>query len=119
MVGFHVYIAASSLGYVDYRDDVNFIPPTDASGVAHYALAGLEQFSNVYIALKSSRPITEVTEFADKRVRRTIFARLSAEERDRIAATLERVQLTASGDRPRRKVSARPPRTSTACCRGS
>ncbi|HKC49244.1 MAG TPA: hypothetical protein VKF60_00520, partial [Myxococcota bacterium] len=43
VVGFHVYIAAASLGYVDYRDDVNFIPPTDASGVARYALAGLEQ----------------------------------------------------------------------------
>ncbi len=53
VVGFHVYIAAASLGYLDYRDDVNFIPPTDASGVARYALAGLEQFSNVYISLKS------------------------------------------------------------------
>lgn len=53
VVGFHVYIASSSLGYVDHRDDVNFIPPTDGSGVAHYALAGLEQFSDVYVSLKS------------------------------------------------------------------
>jgi hypothetical protein len=48
-----VYIAAASLGYVDYRDDVNFIPPTDPNGLAHYALGGLEQSSNVYISLKS------------------------------------------------------------------
>jgi hypothetical protein len=53
VVGFHVYIGSSSLGYADYRDDVNFIPPLDGSGVAHYALAGLEQFSDVYVALKS------------------------------------------------------------------
>src|SRR6202521_4475058 len=36
---------------------------------------------------------------ADKRVRRTLFARLSAEERDRIATTLERVRLQAGADR--------------------
>jgi hypothetical protein len=53
VVGFHVYIASSSLGYADYRDDVNFIPLTDASGVAHYPLSGLEQFSDVYVSLKS------------------------------------------------------------------
>jgi hypothetical protein len=53
VVGFHVYIASAPLGAVDYRDDVNFIPPTDASGVAHYALAGLEQFADVYVSLKS------------------------------------------------------------------
>jgi urea transport system ATP-binding protein len=46
-------------------------------------------FENLELAMK-----------ADKRVRKTLFARLSAEERDRIAATLERVQLAASADRP-------------------
>jgi hypothetical protein len=53
VVGFHVYIASSSLAYGDFRDDINFIPPADASGDAHYALSGLEQLANVYISLKS------------------------------------------------------------------
>ncbi|HEX7559183.1 MAG TPA: ATP-binding cassette domain-containing protein, partial [Usitatibacter sp.] len=42
----------------------------------------------------------ELSMKADKRVRRTLFARLSGEERDRIAATLDRVRLQASADRP-------------------
>jgi len=46
-------------------------------------------FENLELAMK-----------ADKRVRRTLFARLSTEERDRIAATLDRVRLAASADRP-------------------
>jgi len=46
-------------------------------------------FENLELAMK-----------ADKRVRRALFARLSSAERDRIAATLERVRLADSGDRP-------------------
>jgi urea transport system ATP-binding protein len=46
-------------------------------------------FENLELAMK-----------ADKRVRRTLFAKLSSAERDRIAATLERVRLGDSGDRP-------------------
>ncbi len=46
-------------------------------------------FENLELAMK-----------ADKRVRRTLFARLASEEGDRIAATLERVRLQASADRP-------------------
>jgi urea transport system ATP-binding protein len=46
-------------------------------------------FENLELAMK-----------ADKRVRRTLFARLSSEERDRIAATLDRVRLQTSADRP-------------------
>ena len=42
----------------------------------------------------------ELSMKADKRVRRTLFAKLSSEERDRIAATLDRVRLTADSDRP-------------------
>jgi urea transport system ATP-binding protein len=42
----------------------------------------------------------ELSMKADKRVRRTLFAKLSSEERDRIAATLERVRLTNDSDRP-------------------
>ena len=53
VVGFHVYVASASGAYADFRDDINFIPQVDSSGVAHYALNGLEQFENVYIALKS------------------------------------------------------------------
>jgi Purple acid Phosphatase, N-terminal domain len=53
VVGFHVYVAATSHGYADYRDDINFVPPADTSGAAHYTLAGLEQFSDVFISLKS------------------------------------------------------------------
>src|SRR5713226_626100 len=45
-------------------------------------------FENLELAMK-----------ADKRVRRTLFAKLSSSERDRIAATLERVGLAASTDR--------------------
>jgi urea transport system ATP-binding protein len=45
-------------------------------------------FENLELAMK-----------ADKRVRRTLFARLSCEERDRIAAMLDRVGLGASADR--------------------
>ena len=45
-------------------------------------------FENLELAMK-----------ADKRVRKTLFARLSGEERDRIAATLERVRLQGSADR--------------------
>jgi urea transport system ATP-binding protein len=46
-------------------------------------------FENLELAMK-----------ADKRVRRTLFARLSGEDRDRIATTLERVRLTETADRP-------------------
>jgi urea transport system ATP-binding protein len=46
-------------------------------------------FENLELAMK-----------ADKRVRRTLFAKLSSAERDRIAATLERVRLADSGERP-------------------
>jgi urea transport system ATP-binding protein len=46
-------------------------------------------FENLELAMK-----------ADKRVRRTLFAKLSSEERDRIAATLDRVRLQESADRP-------------------
>ena len=46
-------------------------------------------FENLELAMK-----------ADKRVRRTLFAKLTSGERDRIAATLERVRLAASADRP-------------------
>jgi len=46
-------------------------------------------FENLELAMK-----------ADKRVRRTLFARLASHERDRIAATLERVRLHETGDRP-------------------
>ena len=42
----------------------------------------------------------ELSMKADKRVRRTLFARLASHERDRIASTLERVRLADSGDRP-------------------
>jgi urea transport system ATP-binding protein len=45
-------------------------------------------FENLELAMK-----------ADKRVRRTLFARLGSAERDRIAATLERIGLGASADR--------------------
>src|SRR5258705_5138953 len=53
VVGFHVYLSANSMSYVDYRDNINFVPPVDGSGVAHFTLTGLEQFDDVYIALKS------------------------------------------------------------------
>jgi urea transport system ATP-binding protein len=46
-------------------------------------------FENLELAMK-----------ADKRVRRTLSARLDAGDRDRIAATLERVGLAAQADRP-------------------
>jgi len=46
-------------------------------------------FENLELAMK-----------ADKRVRRTLFAKLASSERDRIAATLERVRLGESADRP-------------------
>jgi urea transport system ATP-binding protein len=46
-------------------------------------------FENLEIAMK-----------ADKRVRRTLFARLTAAEGDRIAATLDRIGLAGAGDRP-------------------
>jgi urea transport system ATP-binding protein len=45
-------------------------------------------FENLELAMK-----------ADKRVRRTLFARLSSEERDRIGAMLERVGLGTAADR--------------------
>src|SRR5258707_495946 len=41
----------------------------------------------------------ELSMKADKRVRRTLFARLSSEERDRIAVMLERVGLADAADR--------------------
>ncbi len=46
-------------------------------------------FENLELAMK-----------ADKRVRRTLFAKLGSVERDRIAATLERIGLSGGGDRP-------------------
>jgi urea transport system ATP-binding protein len=46
-------------------------------------------FENLELAMK-----------ADKRVRRTLFAKLGAAERDRIAATLDRIGLGATADRP-------------------
>jgi urea transport system ATP-binding protein len=45
-------------------------------------------FENLELAMK-----------ADKRVRRTLFARLASAERDRIAATLERIRLATDADR--------------------
>ena len=45
-------------------------------------------FENLELAMK-----------ADKRVRRTLFAKLSGGERERIAATLERIRLLESADR--------------------
>jgi urea transport system ATP-binding protein len=45
-------------------------------------------FENLELAMK-----------ADKRVRRTLFAKLSSVERDRIAATLEQIRLSESADR--------------------
>jgi urea transport system ATP-binding protein len=42
----------------------------------------------------------ELSMKADKRVRRTLFAKLAQEERDRIAATLERIGLAGSFERP-------------------
>jgi len=53
VVGFHVYIASSSQAYGDWRDDINAVPPADASGNSHYALTGLEALSDVYVSLKS------------------------------------------------------------------
>ena len=53
VVGFHVYLAAASGAYADFRDDIGFVPPVDASGVATYTLTGLEEFSDVYVSLKS------------------------------------------------------------------
>jgi hypothetical protein len=53
VIGFHVYLAAASRVYGDYRDDINFVPPADGSGIATYTLTGIEQFSNVYVSLKS------------------------------------------------------------------
>jgi urea transport system ATP-binding protein len=46
-------------------------------------------FENLELAMK-----------ADKRVRKTLFAKLAGAERDRIAATLDRIGLQASADRP-------------------
>jgi len=46
-------------------------------------------FENLELAMK-----------ADKRVRRTLFARLAAEEMDRIASMLDQVRLAGSADRP-------------------
>jgi urea transport system ATP-binding protein len=42
----------------------------------------------------------ELSMKADKRVRKTLFAKLSAEERDRIATTLTQIRLNDSADRP-------------------
>lgn len=53
VVGFHVYLSGMSMSYADYRDDINFIPAADATGVSHYSLTGLDQFDDVYISLKS------------------------------------------------------------------
>jgi hypothetical protein len=53
VVGFHVYVGAASHTYADYRDNINFIPTKGSDGFSHYALTGLEQYSDVYISLKS------------------------------------------------------------------
>ena len=42
VVGFHVYVSASSMSYADWRDDVNYVPPVDASGAASFVLTDLE-----------------------------------------------------------------------------
>ncbi|MBS0554074.1 MAG: urea ABC transporter ATP-binding protein UrtD, partial [Proteobacteria bacterium] len=49
----------------------------------------LSAFENLELAMK-----------ADKRVRRTLFASLFDEERDRIAGVLKQIRLTAEADRP-------------------
>ena len=53
VVGFHVYVASSSMAYGNWLDDINYIPTPDASGNANYTVTGVEQFSNVYISVKS------------------------------------------------------------------
>jgi len=53
VVGFHVYVSGMSKSYGTYSNDINSIPALDANGAAHYPLAGLDQFDDVYIAVKS------------------------------------------------------------------
>ncbi len=53
VVGFHVYVSSDSMSFADWRDDVNFVPPVDASGSAAFMLTGLEVNDDVYIAMKS------------------------------------------------------------------
>jgi hypothetical protein len=53
VVGFHVYLSGNSRSYEDWRDNVNFIPPVDASGVATIRLTGLEAYDDVYISMTS------------------------------------------------------------------
>jgi hypothetical protein len=52
VIGFHVYLSSASQGYTTWRDDINFVPPVDGSGVARYPLTGLE-LSDVYVSLRS------------------------------------------------------------------
>ena len=53
VVGFHVYVSGSSMSSADWRDDVNYIPPVDASGAASFVLTDLEAYDDVFIAMKS------------------------------------------------------------------
>ncbi|MBM4337406.1 MAG: hypothetical protein FJ108_16090, partial [Deltaproteobacteria bacterium] len=53
VVGFHVYVSAGSMSFADWRDDVNHIPPVDASGAASFVLTDLEAYDDVFIAMKS------------------------------------------------------------------
>jgi hypothetical protein len=66
VVGFHVYVATRSQAYADYRDDINYVPPADANGVATYALGGIEALSSTYVSLKSYDAIGTESGFSNE-----------------------------------------------------
>ena len=66
VIGFHVYLASASGAYTDFRDDINFVPAADSSGVASYMLTGLEQFADVYVSLKSYDASGVESEFSNE-----------------------------------------------------
>src|SRR5262245_33912475 len=53
VIGFHVYVSGNSMSYANYRDNINYLPAVDGSGAAHYMLMGIDQYDDVYVAMKS------------------------------------------------------------------
>jgi urea transport system ATP-binding protein len=85
-------------GQVYFGQTIDLSKLTEAE-IAHAGIGRKFQKPTIFEPLSAFENL-ELAMKADKRVRTTLFARLSSVERDRVAATLEQIRLADSADRP-------------------
>jgi len=84
-------------GSVYFGQSIDLTRLTEAE-IAHAGIGRKFQKPTIFERLTAFENL-ELAMKADKRVRRTLFARLASDERDRIAATLQLIRLAESADR--------------------